>query len=123
MLEAVKKIVKSALFREVLRVVLAALAGYSASGCAALGMGPDHPSLSVLACKAEVLAPYVGDAADEVARSIDGDRAFDVVGFLQSQGLSIPEIIEVAKRYQACVPEPEPVTAPAEASPVDLTRV
>jgi hypothetical protein len=119
MLEALKKIVKSSLFREVLRVVLAALAGYSASGCTALGLGsPDHPSLSVLACKAEVLAPYVGDAAAEVARSIDGDRAFDVIGFLQAQGLTIDEIVDVAKAYHRCSPEAEP--APVAVEP--LTR-
>lgn len=113
MLDTLKAIVKSALFREVLRVLLAALAGYSASGCASLGLNPDHPAVAVLACKAEVLAPYVGDAAAEVARSIDGDRAFDVIGFLQAQGLSIDEIMAVAEAYVACAPpaEPEPPVA------------
>jgi hypothetical protein len=119
-LDHLKAIVKSALFREVLRVLLAALAGYSASGCTALAGVADHPSVAVLECKAEVLAPYVGDAAAEVARSIDGDRAFDVVGFLQAQGLSLDEIVAVATAYVACAPP-----APAEPAPVavaPLTR-
>lgn len=116
-METLKNIVKSALFREILRVLLAALAGYSASGCGLLPA--DHPSVAVLACKAEVLAPYVGDAAAEVARSIDGNRAFDVVGFLQSQGLSIDEIVGVARAYHECVPEPE---APAPVAVAPLTR-
>jgi hypothetical protein len=118
-MEALKRIVKSALFREVLRVLLAALAGYSASGCAALAGVADHPAVAVLECKAAVLAPYVGDAAAEVARSIDGDRAFDVIGFLQAQGLSVDEIVGVARAYHACVPEPE---APAPVAVAPLTR-
>lgn len=113
MLETLKSIVRSALFREILRVVLAALAGYSASGCAALGLGATYsPSISVLACKADVLRPYVDAAAEEVVRSIDGNRAFDVYAFFQSQGLSIPEILRIADAYSACVPEPEPITSP-----------
>lgn len=119
-METLKNIVKSALFREVLRVLLAALAGYSASGCAALGLSPNHPAVAVLECKAAVLAPYVGDAASEVVRSIDGNRAFDVIGFLQAQGLSVDEIVGVARAYHECVPaEPADVT-PVAVSP--LTR-
>lgn len=118
MLDHLKALVKSALFREILRVVLAALAGYSASGCAALSGVAEHPAVAVLECKAAVLAPYLGDAAAEVARSIDGDRAFDAIGFLSAQGLTIDEIVNVARAFSACSP-PEP---PAPVAVAPLTR-
>lgn len=112
MLEALKKFLKSPVAKEILRLLLAALAGYGASGCSSILGAADHPSVAVLACKAEVLAPYVGDAAGEVARAIDGDRAFSAIDFLQAQGLSPAEIADVAERYMACEPaRPEPQRA------------
>jgi hypothetical protein len=121
MLEAVKNFLASRFAKEVIRLIAAALAGYAASGCSVWDLAKtEHPSLGVLECKAAVLKPYVADAADEVVRSIDGDRAFDVLGFLQAQGLSIDEIVEVAKAYSACSPDHENPPAPAAVAP--LTR-
>lgn len=110
-----KKLVKSPAFKEVVRLVAALLAGYAASACAGL---PPHRALSVAECKARVLAPYVGDAAGEVARAIDG-RAMDPIAFLMAQGLTVREVLDVAKAYSACELPDEPEPAPAPLPPRD----
>lgn len=82
-----------------------ALAGY---GCSGLFSGPKHPALTMLECQVRVLAPYVGDAAAEIAREIDGNQAFDPALFLTRLGLTPAELLAVAQAYQACSPDPAP---------------
>jgi hypothetical protein len=107
-------VIKTKTFKAIVALIAAALTAW-ATGCAAFVAAAEHPSVRVIACKVAVLEPYLGDAAAEVARAIDGDRAFDPVGFLRSQGLSSAEVVAVAKAYLDCSPDARP--EPAEETP------
>jgi hypothetical protein len=82
-----------------------AFAAVLLTGCAGL-LGPaGHPARAQLECRAEVLAPYLGDAAEaaavQAAVQIQGG-SISPVQLLLSLGLSPKEVLDVAKRYQAC---------------------
>ena len=105
MKEFLAKAVKSKLFKGIVALIAAALTAWATAGCAALLGAAEHPAVGVLACKAEVLEPLLGDAAEDVVRAIDGDRAFDPVSFFLRQGLSPKDIAELVKAYTACEPD------------------
>jgi hypothetical protein len=62
MLEFFKSFVKSAFFKELVRVVAAALAGYAASGCAYLPEASD--AVDKADCVNEAVKPYLGEKID-----------------------------------------------------------
>jgi hypothetical protein len=114
MTDFLKNLVKSKTFKAVVALLAAALTAYATQGCNLLQSKVEHPSVAVLACKIAVLAPYVGDAAAEVAREFDGNRAFDPAAFLLAQGLSVPEVLAIAKAYTACTPSSGSTELPAD---------
>ena len=102
--EFLKTFLCSKTFKALVAVIAAALTAWAGTGCAGLLAAAEHPTVRVLECKLAVLEPYLGDAAAEVARAIDGDRAFDPGGFLLRQGLTPAEVLSVAEAYLACTP-------------------
>lgn len=104
--------VKSKAFKVFLGAIAAAAAAYAGTGCAGLLGKPAHVAVAVAECKIAVLEPYLGDAAADVAREIDGNQTFSAGQFLLAQGLTIPEIVAVAKAYQACVPDDDTTLPP-----------
>lgn len=106
------RVIKHPAFKEVLRLVLAALAGAASSGC---GVLPDakSPALAAFECRAAVLAPYVADAAPSVVAAVSAGDV-NPVELLLSLGLTPEEIVSVARAYQACKPvTPETPAEPA----------
>ena len=70
------------------------------AGCALLRPA-GHPARAQLECRAEVLAPYLGSAAEQAAVQIQGG-GIQPVQLLLSLGLTPAEVVDVAERYQAC---------------------
>ena len=60
---------------------------------------------TVLDCQADVLEPYLGDAARQTAVLIDGG-AIDPNSLFLSLGVTPAGISELAGRYLACAPRP-----------------
>lgn len=114
-MEFLKRFAKSRLFKEVLAVVAAALAGYASSGCGV--QAPRSPSQDVIACRVAVLAPVLGDLAGDAVLQISGG-ALDPMQLLIGLGLEPDAIIELARRYHACAPP----TPPSSPEPVKTIR-
>lgn len=115
MSEFLKSLVKSKQFKYVVGLIAAALAAYAGTGCADLLAASKQPrALQVLACQAEALRPYLGDAAEALVREINGNRAFSIGAFLQNSGVTPAEAQALAEAYVACLPDSAP--EPAEAA-------
>lgn len=112
--EWAKTFLKSKTFKLLVGAIAAALATYAGTGCAGLLAGSHAKSLDVLACKIDVLEPYLGEMAAEAVREFDGNQAFSPGAFLSRQGLTAAELTKVARAYLACSGE-DPDAAPAPA--------
>jgi len=119
MKEVLVSVLRSKAFKAALLALAAAVTAWASNGCSLLAAADPKAAhaLTVLECKVAVLEPYVGDMAEQLVQSVDGNRAFDMVSFLRSQGLGPREILDLAERFRACEgpvdPEPEPLHAPA----------
>lgn len=92
--------------------VLSAL-GYSQFGCAGGQLKPEvQAKLDVLACQIEAVEPLVGDldAAKAIVLAARA-KAFDEAVAL-ALGLGA-DVEAVAKAFDACLPQPEPLPADA----------
>ena len=67
--------------------------------------GKQSPALSALDCKTKVLAPYVGDAAQDVAVQTEAGRV-DPAMILQRLGTLPEDILIAAEAYRACSEKP-----------------
>lgn len=114
MKDAILSFLKSKTFKALVAVVATALAGYASSGC---GSPPRPKAADVWECRVAVLAPYVADAAPDVAAAIAGGSV-DPVALLLGLGLSPEEIVDLAKRYQACRADAPVDAGPDAAAPV-----
>ena len=112
-MEALKRFLKSSTCKELVRVLVALLAGYAGSGCSVFG-GASHPAMDVIACKVAVLEPYIGDAAAAVVRDIDGNRAFNPIEYFLANGMSVDEVLKTRAEYMACEPASAPAPAPEQ---------
>jgi len=93
------------------RIAFAAAVAF-ATGCALLRPA-GHPARAQLECRAEVLAPYLGSAAEQAAVQIQGG-GIQPVQLLLSLGLTPAEVVDVAERYQACGGAEPPAVVPVD---------
>ncbi len=110
----VVKFLKSPAFREIVRLLLAALAGAASSGCGVFPE-PNTPARAVFECRVQVLKPFVGDVAGALVPQIAAGQV-EPVQLLLSLGLEPKDILAVAEAYHACAPAP---AAPPAASVID----
>lgn len=123
MLEFLKKVARSQAFKEVLRVLVALAAGYTASGCGLIaGHAPNQAKLDVYECQLAVLAAVVPPAvAEDLVMAARAGNGSYVVKQLLSLGLTPEAVTAAADAFQACEPA-EPAPAPAESAPPELLR-
>lgn len=112
MKDAFFSFLKSKTFKAILAVIAAALTGYASQGC---GSPPRPKAADVWECRVAVLAPYVADAAPDVAAAFAGG-SINPVQFLLGLGLSPDEIMALAKAYHACQPAEDAGPAPDAAA-------
>lgn len=112
MKEALRRFVRSRLFKEILAVIAAALSGYASSGCGLVEAR--NPDFDVFECQVEAFADAVPRAAAEdlVMAARSGDIEY-VIKQLLRLGLVEGRIQAVAEAFNACLAEPEP-PAPAD---------
>lgn len=117
MLNFLKSVVKHPAFKEVLRLVLAALAGASASGCGALAsVVPNQAQLDVYECQVAAVVEYIPPAAaEDVVMALRNGSYEYAVKQLLAFGLDVERIRALADAYDACSPAPEPAPAAPEA--------
>lgn len=112
-MELLSKIVKSQAFKEILRVLVALLAGYASSGCNLASLpAPRAAELAVFECQLAAFEAVVPRALaeDVLAAARVGNFEYVVVQ-LRSLKLSAADIQAVAQAFDACRPapvEPEP---------------
>lgn len=123
-MEFLKKVVSSPAFKEVLRLLLAAVAGALSSGCNLVGVAdPNSPAAAKFACQVEafeavVPAPVAEDLAMAALR-----QDFDyIVAVLLRMEVSPEEILQAAEDFRACDAEGPQAPAPSEPAPVELLR-
>lgn len=119
-MEFLKKVVSSPAFKEILRLLVAALAGALSSGCGLVGVAaPDSPAAAKFACQVEafeavVPAPVAEDLAMAALR-----HDFDyIVAVLLRMEVSPEDILSAAEAFRAC--DVEGAQAPAPAAPEKL---
>lgn len=102
MLEALKKFVKSRLFKEVLAVIAAALSGYASAGCGVLPP-PNAAQLDVFECQLAALEDAVPDeAAEDIVMALRAQNYEYATLQLLRLGLDRERIAAVADAYDAC---------------------
>lgn len=118
-----KTLFKSPVTKEVLRLILAALAGSLSSGCGLVGLAdPNSPAAAKFACQVEafeavVPAPVAEDLAMAALR-----HDFDyIVAVLLRMEVAPEEILAAAEAFRACDAEGPQAPAPA-AEPDPLTQ-
>ena len=126
MLNFLKSVVKSPYFKEVLRLLLAALAGASASGCGALPLGDaKSPAIEVFECQLAVFEAVVpAPVAEDLVMAARAGNFDYVVAQLQRLKLSGNDIKTLAAGYDECLfgdREPEADAEPLP-TPVDVLR-
>lgn len=113
-MDTVKRIVKSQLFKDFLKVLVAFLSGYASSGCGIVGgPAPNAAQLDVYKCQVEALAEAVPPAvAEDLVMALRAEQYTYAVRQLLALGLDRDRISALAKAYDACSPKappPEPV--------------
>lgn len=125
-MEFLKKVISSPAFKEILRLLVAALAGALSSGCGLVGVSaPDSPAAAKFACQVEafeavVPAPVAEDLAMAALR-----HDFDyIVAVLLRMEVAPEDILSAADAFRACdavTPAQAAPEAPAALAP-ELTR-
>lgn len=117
------KVVKSPAFREVVRLLLAALAGAASSGCGLVGLGASvSPQVAVYECQLEALSVAVPvPVAEDLVMAARAGNVEYVVQHLLSLGLDQKAIRAAAEAFHACAADDGPAE-PAEPAPASLTR-
>ena len=117
MLETVKKVVASKAFKELLRVLVALLAGYAGSGCGVLPP-PNAAQLDVFECQLAALEEVVpAEAAEDLVMALRADNSDYVVAQLLRLGIRWESIEALADAYNAC--SAPAALEPAEPDPLD----
>lgn len=82
-------------------VFLAALGSASLAGCREA-----HPARSVVDCRIDLVEPYLGPLALEAVRAAMLGNPAPLRDSLLGLGLEPAEVIEISKKWHACMPQP-----------------
>lgn len=101
-MDTVKKIVASKAFKELLRVLVALLAGYAGSGCGVLPP-PNAAQLDVFECQLAALEEVVpSEAAEDLVMALRAQQYEYAVKQLLALGIRPESIQGLAESYDAC---------------------
>jgi len=101
-MDTVKKIVASKAFKELLRVLIALLAGYAGSGCGVLPP-PNAAQLDVFECQLAAFEEVIPrEAAEDLVMAARANNIEYLVRQLLALGLRAPAIEALADAYHAC---------------------
>lgn len=116
MVDALKRFVRSRLFKELLAVIAAALSGYASAGCGLVGA--KNPEFDVFECQVDAIADAVPRAAAEdlVMAARSGNIEY-VVRQLLRLGLAQDDIADIAEAFHACKKPSPDMDAPAPSAP------
>ena len=119
-MEFLKSLFKSPVTKEVLRLILAALAGSLSSGCGLVGLAaPDSAAAAKFECQQAVFAELVPAPVAEDLALAGLRQDFDyIVAVLLQMEVSPEDILQTAEDFRAC--DAEGPAAPAPAAPVNL---
>lgn len=118
-MEFLKKVVSSPAFKEVLRLLVAALAGALSSGCNLVGVAdPNSPAAAKFACQVEAFEAVVpAPVAEDLAMAALRNDFDYIVAVLLRMEVSPEEILQAAEAFRAC--DAEGPQAPAPAAPAE----
>jgi hypothetical protein len=118
MLDFLKNVVKSKAFKELLRVLVALLAGYAGSGCSpSVLSAAKSPEVLVFECQLAAVVAFVPPAvAEDVVMALRTQNFEYATRQLLSLGLDVDRVRALAEAYDACaaLSADAPVAAPPE---------